>query len=56
MNNEGTNQNEDIRVHGKPNVSATDCPPDALAFEDALSHVSEMKADEAELLADETNT
>ena len=55
VNNESTNQNEDIWVHGKPNIGATDCPPDALAFEEALSHVSEGKADETELLADETN-
>ena len=56
MNNECTNQNKDIQVHGKPNVGAMDCPPDALAFEDALSHVSEMNTDEAELLPDDTNT
>ena len=56
MNNECTNQNKDIQAHGKPNVGATDCPPDALAFEDALSHVSEMNTDETELLPDDTNT
>ena len=30
-------------------------PPDALAFKEALSHVSEGMADETELLADGTN-
>ena len=55
VNNEYTNKNEDIWVHGKPNVGATGCPPDALAFEEAFSYVSEGKADEAELVADETN-
>ena len=55
MNNESTNQNEDIWVDGKPNVAATDCPPDALAFEEALSHVSEGMANKTEILADKTN-
>ena len=55
VNNESTKQKEDIWVDGKPNVGATDCPPDALAFKEALSHVSEGMADETEILADETN-
>ena len=49
VNNESKNENEDIRVDRKPNIGATDCPPDALAFKEALSHVSEGMADETEI-------